>query len=262
MSTSVLSNLVITDIYSANTLFSTKGNGAKRQNRPGWALVLKFEGETIYTQEDCRYVSDRANVILLPRGCSYEWTCTRTGHFFIIEFQCNAVYDSVFSFSVKDCSRLLSACREMEQRRLMKKSTSLAESIRDTYSILLMLAEESHKKYLPNEKRERLRPAMEYISAHYTDAVTNDGLAALCGVSTVYFRKLFAQVYGTSPISYIQDLRIQKAKEMLTTDFGNVGDIAHALGYKSIYDFSRTFKKHTSLSPSRYRAQRSEKKIL
>ena len=56
--------------------------------------------------------------------------------------------------------------------------------------------------------------------------------------------------------------RIKKAKEMLETDYGNIGDIALSLGYKSIYDFSRAFKKRTSLSPSRYRAQRGEKKIL
>ncbi|MBQ8416169.1 MAG: helix-turn-helix transcriptional regulator, partial [Clostridia bacterium] len=80
-----------------------------------------------------------------------------------------------------------------------------------------------------------------------------DMLAELCGISTVYFRKLFTQSYGTSPISYMHAIRIKKAKEMLKSDFGTIGDLSLSLGYKSIYDFSRAFKRHTGVSPTQYK---------
>ncbi len=72
------------------------------------------------------------------------------------------------------------------------------------------------------------------------------------GLSTVYFRKLFTQVYHTSPISYVKQLRISKAKEMPRSDFGTVTAVAMSLGYANIYDFSRDFKKQTGLSPTVY----------
>lgn len=55
-----------------------------------------------------------------------------------------------------------------------------------------------------------------------------------------------------SPITCVHTLRIKKAEEMLQSDFGSITDIAQSLGYLNIYDFSRTFKKYTGLSPTNY----------
>ncbi len=68
----------------------------------------------------------------------------------------------------------------------------------------------------------------------------------------MYFRKLFAATYGTLPIAYVHQLRIKKAKEMLMSDYGSITEIALSVGYASVYDFSRAFKKHTGVPPSRY----------
>ena len=126
------------------------------------------------------------------------------------------------------------------------------ESIRDTYSIILALMKAQIEGYLPSEKQQKIAPAVEYISQHYNENVTNDGLAAIAGMSTVYFRKLFTNVMGVSPITYAHNLRIEKAKEMLKSDYGTLSDVAQSLGYVSLYDFSRDFKKHTGVSPSKY----------
>ena len=86
----------------------------------------------------------------------------------------------------------------------------------------------------------------------YNKNIKNDVLANLCNLSTVYFRKLFTEIMGASPISYVHELRIKKAKEMLRSDYGNIKDIAESLGYLNIYDFSRTFKKYKGVSPREF----------
>ena len=68
----------------------------------------------------------------------------------------------------------------------------------------------------------------------------------------MYFRELFTKTVGVSPIAYARELRIKKAKEMLKSDYGSLTDIAQSLGYSGLYDFSRDFKKHTGVAPSRY----------
>ena len=107
-------------------------------------------------------------------------------------------------------------------------------------------------KYLPSEKLEKIAPALDYIAKNYNTPVRNEELAEIAGLSTVYFRKLFAEVMGSSPIAYVHALRIKKAKEMLKSDYGSITDIAQSLGYPNIYDFSRAFKKYTGVSPTKY----------
>lgn len=251
----ILSNLVITKVYSATTMYTEKNTKTKRKERPNWAIVIKYEGETAYVSEKKSFLSDISNLVILPKGCSYEWYCTRSGHFSIIEFECQTECSDIFSLSLNNNEKILKLFKEMEYKRTLKKPMYETESIRDTYSILLMLTSTIQKKYLPSEKLGKISPAIDFIAKNYNENITNDELAQLTGLSTVYFRKLFTEVFETSPINYVHKLRIKKAKEMLESDYGSITDIADSLGYSNIYDFSRAFKKHTGISPSKYEKQ-------
>ena len=95
-------------------------------------------------------------------------------------------------------------------------------------------------------------PAVTYILNNFTKPIKNDELAEICQISTIYFRKLFFEVYGTSPIKYIHNLRIRRAKEILRSDYTSISDVAFSLGYNNIYEFSKDFKKHTGVSPTKF----------
>ena len=252
MNIDILSDLVITGVHSVSTLHSPKGAGARRFDRSSWAIVLKYEGETVYHTNGGRIVSDLQHIAVLPRGCTYEWECTQSGHYTIIEFEAEKTYPAPFALPIRHGDKILKMCKELEYKRTLGGPMVGAESIRDVYSILLAVTAPSLDKYIPDSKRERLRPAIEYISQHLGTPIRNDELAATIGVSTVYFRKLFTEVMGVSPITYTKQLRIEKAKEMLGSDYGTLTDIALSLGYSGLYDFSRDFKKQVGIAPSRY----------
>lgn len=252
MGTELLANLVIERVCSVSTLYSPKNKRVKKTNRSRWAIVLKYEGETVYTFNGNRYLSDLNHLIVLPKGSDYEWECTHEGHFSIVEFEAQAGLNVPTSFAVKNGDKILKMIKDLEYKRNLKKAMIEPESIRDVYSILLMLTQPESEPYLPSEKQQKIAPAIDYISRHYHESITNDTLAQVVGVSTVYFRKLFTSVMGESPIAYLHKIRIEKAKEMLNSDYGTLTDIAQTLGYPSLYDFSRAFKKHTGVAPSWY----------
>jgi len=247
-----LSSLIIKKVNSVSTTYTPGGAGTKRNNRERWGIIIKYEGETLYHSNGKKYISDCEHLVVLPKGCNYEWRCTKEGRFSFIEFECDEQYIEPIVFHVKNSEKILKTLKIMEQRRNFKHRTENLETLRDTYAILVMLQQSSQEQYHTSKKQQKLEPAIDYILNNFTANITNDYLAGLCGMSCVYFRKQFKSVMGEAPISYARTLRIRKAKEMLKGDYGSLSDIAYSLGYPSLYDFSRDFKKHVGKAPSKY----------
>lgn len=252
MYSSILSKLIITEVYSVSTIYTSKYALTQKTDRPCWAIVIKHEGETVYKSNGKTYISNIHNMVILPRGSSYEWRCTEAGHYAIIEFQSELIHEEIFVFPVKNGEKILNMHKRLEYNRNAQIPLFEIESIRDTYSIILALSHSAQKQYVPGNKQQKLIPALEYIARNYNTEINNTDLAALTGLSTVYFRKLFKDIYGTSPIAYAHNLRINKATEMLKSDYGSITDIALSLGYNNIYEFSKDFKNHTGISPTQY----------
>ena len=259
MYTDILSNLIITKIHSVSTMYTEKRTNVKRTNRPLWALVIKYEGETIYESNGKKYISDINNINILPKGINYDWICTESGHFSIVEFECEASYSEIFSFNVKNGETYLKILKRIELERALKKPANRLNELRDLYGLISSLLKTIEQKYLPTSKYLKVLPAIEYIAKNYNKNISNDELASVTGFSTVYFRKLFKEVMQTSPINYIQSIKTKKAKEMLGSDYSSITDIAYSLGYNNVYEFSRSFKKYVGISPTQYEKQLSQK---
>ena len=81
MNETILYNLNVKKVYSIFTLNTEKNKTMQRINRPHWAIILKYEGETIYKSNGKTYLSNAENMIILPKGSSYEWQCTKPGRY-------------------------------------------------------------------------------------------------------------------------------------------------------------------------------------
>lgn len=255
----ILNGLVIRSVESVTSIYTKENTGMARKNRERWGIIFKYEGETEYLCSGKRILSDNHNLAVLPKGCSYTWNCTKAGHFYAIEFDSESTHDRILSFPVKDFAPFLHRFREMERKALYAKPFASFELMAGVYGILAALTDSLQKMYVSGDKRAKIAPAVEYMVENYDKSgvkISNRTLAALCGCSEVYFRKLFTEIYGCSPIRYATGLRISKAKEILSSDYGRVGDVAQMLGYGSIYEFTRAFKAYTGLSPRAYGAKK------
>lgn len=80
-----------------------------------------------------------------------------------------------------------------------------------------------------------------------------ESIAASLGVGYSWFRKMFKRYVDVSPAQYQANIRLLKAKELLeSTDMG-ITDVAYALGFETVSQFSTFFRKKTGSPPLQYR---------
>lgn len=94
--------------------------------------------------------------------------------------------------------------------------------------------------------RMRIRETLE-------EDVSIQQIASEMGISYSNFRKLFKEFTGIAPSMYQQDLRLQRAKELLSSTDTSIKEIAYRLNFESPDYFSSKFKIKTGMRPSEYR---------
>lgn len=110
------------------------------------------------------------------------------------------------------------------------------------------------KDMAPSHDLQKLETVIQYIDNHLADNITIDDLARQAFLHPNYFIMFFKGLMGCSPIQYVNLRRMEKAKGLLMQPECNVSAVASQVGMQ-IYYFSRMFKSHTGMSPSRFRKQ-------
>jgi YesN/AraC family two-component response regulator len=102
---------------------------------------------------------------------------------------------------------------------------------------------------------------MNYLNHHYTEDITIDKVALALFMNKDYMAHLFRDETGYSLIGYVISLRINRAKLLLSETDKSISDIAVECGYSDFTYFSKQFKKHTNLSPSKFRKEAYQQRI-
>lgn len=82
-----------------------------------------------------------------------------------------------------------------------------------------------------------------YLENHYKEEITLEKLAQDQFLSPTYLSKIFKEATGVSPINYLIEIRLKRAKDMLKNDNLTIKEVASAVGYQDAYHFSKSFKK-------------------
>jgi len=108
-------------------------------------------------------------------------------------------------------------------------------------------------KYVPGKNSELIKKAIHYISKKFADPVTLEDVAALVHLNPAYFSTIFKQSTGSSFKEYLNMVRVEESKRLLSNTDYSLIDIAIATGFENQSYFSKVFKKYTGLTPKQYR---------
>ncbi|MBQ8551445.1 MAG: helix-turn-helix transcriptional regulator [Clostridia bacterium] len=101
----------------------------------------------------------------------------------------------------------------------------------------------------------RLLCAKEYIEKHFKGSVSLAELASLTDMSVTNFRREWKKHYNNTPLAYRDSLRLSFARELLSSGYYNVSEIAEKCGFDDVGYFIRFFRKHTGITPYKYKQQ-------
>lgn len=97
----------------------------------------------------------------------------------------------------------------------------------------------------------KIRKALVWLRAHYATALRIEDLAAIAGMSLSAFHRGFRASTGLSPLQYQKHLRLCEARKALTLRPGNVAAVAAEVGYESLTQFTREYRRLFGDPPAR-----------
>ena len=98
-----------------------------------------------------------------------------------------------------------------------------------------------------------VKKAQTWLEQHYTQAIEYDRLAQKYSLSRRSIERRFKKATGVTPLGYLQQIRVEYAKQMLEKGHMTFSEITYAVGYEDISFFRKVFIRLTGLRPTQYR---------
>ena len=132
------------------------------------------------------------------------------------------------------------------------------EDLKDYYMQFFMNITEMLKTESIYALEDVVEKIQLYMRHNYQKNLTQDFIASLFYLNRSYLSTLFKHRTGMKFIDYLNEIRIEKAKEMLSGSSRKMYQISKAVGYDNPKYFFRIFKKKTGLTPEQYRIQNTK----
>lgn len=251
-----ISNLILTRI--ADIYCYTVEEDAEAQAVTEHSLLLfKHSGCSVYTVNGTDFVADSRHVLFLPAGTAYSLYVDRAGACSVIAFD---VADSretpVCTSFLTDDDEWAEPVKNMLHYWHLRGPAYHSKCLSEIYRLLTELSTADSYAYTLAGKYRLIHRSVKFIETHYRRQDLYTGtLAELSGIGETYYRNIFQAVFGIPPTRYIQQYRVEKAKELLVGSEQSVDEIAVSVGFANASYFCKVFKSVTGMTPMAFAEQ-------
>ena len=213
------------------------------------AFSYRSRGSAVFTIKDERFEVDEGNVIFIPADTPYT-VSYRDSESLVIHFDfCSFTeVDKIVLKNKNEIKALFTgACNEWENGASQNKMKSL------TFGILSDIEKDTSCGNFNTELSEYI----EYIEENYkTPTLTVEQICTEKYISHSTLQRMFLKHLDLSPKEYIIKLRLKHAVELLLSGKVTCREAAYLSGFSDEKYFSRVFKKHYSVPPSKFWGER------
>ncbi|MGN1014126.1 MAG: AraC family transcriptional regulator [Butyricicoccus sp.] len=205
-------------------------------------ILVPLESPLSVSMQDSTYIATPQELLFIPAYMQH--CCDYQGKLLVINLSQTELDSSetlmlTYPLCISMEGQII---RLVELIRTERKQNPDSSSIRYLYSYL-------YSKLLEHSAP----PSIRYINEHYQEPITVYQLAKMESYNVTYYNDWFKQQTGVSPIHYLRCLRINRAKELLSSTSYSVMEIALLVGYSCNSTFTRAFHNVTGMTPKEYR---------
>lgn len=227
---------------------NTKNNVFRTHSHNCYELVyfLTGTGSTVIGEQS-HAVKEHAYCIIAP-GTRHIECLEGYGEILFIGFTCKAGFAPLQEgvYRNGDLSKYTLLQDIFQEYKDQRPGYEIAgHSLLDLF--LLSVLRESTAESKPTKDLQLLR---EYIGQHADQKINFKELAAVSGYSPDYFRRIFKERFGVSPQQYMIHIRLEQAKELLSTTDLSCTEIAYRCGFSNSAQLSTMFRERYGISPT------------
>ena len=276
--------ITVTRLKSAFYFDIPKDFGYDGERHSGWEFVYVERGKVSAIADDARYIlksgemvchkpmefhsiepyQENAAVIIFCFECDGEEMRYFNNKIISVTQRQKQYLNDIVRFARKLLidKDPLKIAEDGAMERAAGASIVLEHNIKNTIELLvlsLLSAEtverkkrvESFGQY--TQRRSLTEDIIFYLNENLRENITLKSVSDKFSYSMSSVKRIFKAETGYSLINYLQNLRIEKAKEMLSVGKMPIEVISNAVGFSSVYYFSNTFKRLVGETPSEYR---------
>lgn len=210
------------------------------------SLMILLSGEYIYTESNVTRKVLPYSPVIYKKGKPFERHVIKPISYILISLShIDDCTDTFLEFSDSDRQRLKSTVDHLEEALTNGRDIGVIEHF--VNDILLTAGMSKVKNGNDTDA------VVAYIKEHFCEKLTLDTLAAIANYSKQTLITKFKADYKKTPVEYITQLRINKAKDLLINSSYSIAQISEMCGYDNVYYFSNVFKRYENLSPLNFR---------
>ena len=224
----------------------------------------------LYIAKGCCYITENGEQIPAPEGSviiylpherqEYKFFSGTESTSYFVHFSGNGCDELIKKFNLTN-QRIFHAGKSSHIINLFNNLIDEFQLKRPFYeyscrgyllTILAVISRNIERKSL-NHTKQSIDEVCRQMYTNYASNLPMQYYANICNLSESRFSHLFKEQTGESPMSYIVNIKIERAKELLENTDLSILQISEMVGIQSQNYFSRIFKKYTSYSPLKYR---------
>ena len=251
-------------IQEAGTLRTSDATAAQRENLESFLFVAVADGHGELSYGGESFALSKGDCFFIDCRVPHYYKCSDREPWELMWVHFNGstsqqYYEYFISqsrnvFSPASFDRVIAAISEMIS--LNEQNAPDAEIITSKLIVELLtvaLTSGSSEKHYDSALRQKLSAVHRYISEHFSEDISLEGLSSEFYISKFYLTREYKKIYGMTIFQHLINARINYGKQLLRFSERSVEEIAHLCGFNDQSYFARQFKRSENLTCFAYR---------